>query len=556
MLLEFLPQAADATDYLAIGKLCAETGNCYNELRPVGVVLWFSIPYRLGFPPSTLIFAHWILLLVSWLLSVKACRQLLPGNLQSSPVSDRVVSPLLAGFLLLVHVIFLWPVMFNSLSDAPAATLMLVGLWLLVLSRRNCRVPLLFFAAICFGIVTSFRIYYLYIVLMLLVFYFLLWSADDRQGKWSEVVLLLALLPAVGQYWATWKHTNHISYISHQSASTWQTSLLNSPAIGYDTVVPLYPLGVYTDCSRAAGGLRIAMEKRDYAGLACIFYHRVKFYFSSYMPYTYIAAPENYKDNLLRNGERPWSKLMWNHMNIRVTPDAVMSPDGIHKAASIHPITAGVDITALVTWFWILKPESYTASMWLWAPQPLVIHVGIVEWGNVIPTPTSFSECKLSAVPQRCVLSVNLTKTDVTYALMIGKISKDMPASFGVTGEESFYAWGVQVIKGAAAGEYLPDPRLEEHRLWSSALFIANIFMLVSSVLFLFRKNCLLDRTRLPLLLCPMAIFILGIITVPEQRFIIVTMIVGWCVAITCWLSFLLRWLGNIRVNPVYTESG
>jgi hypothetical protein len=541
MLPDFLPQTTDAVDYLAFGKACAEWGECYNNLRPVGVVWWFSIPFRLGVPPSTLILAHWCLLIVSWFLSVLACRQLLPASSLSNPVTNRLASLALAGFSLLAHVMFLWPVMFNSLSDAPAATLMLSGLWLLVLSRHSYQLPLLFFAAVFLGIATSFRLFYLYIVFGLLVIYFLLWAAS-RQRKWGELVLLLALLPAVAQYWATWKHAGYVSYIAKDSVSTWQTALLNSPAVGYDTVVPVSPLGVYTDCSRTAGGLITVVEKRDFSGLACFFYHRSRFYLSSYLPYTYIPAPENFKDNLLSHGERPWFKLFWLGLGVGVKEGAVLSPDGIHSAAIIQPTSAGADVAALLSWFRITEPGRYTASMWLWAPKPVTVNVGVIEWDTNITAHSSYRECMLTTVPQRCTLSFDLAKTDAAYALMIGKISKNIPSLYGATGKELFYAWGMQLVSGDVPGEYMPDPRLDERRLWSTPLFVANVVMLLSCIIFLCRKDCLFDRTRLPLLWCMATVFVLGIITVPEQRFVIVTMIIGWCVAITGWMSLVLGW--------------
>lgn len=542
MLPDFLPQTTDAVDYLAFGKVCAQLGECYNPLRPVGVVWWFSIPFRLGLPPATLILAHWLMLLISWVLSVLACRQLLPVGSLSNPLTSKITTAVLAGFSLLAHAMFLWPVMFNSLSDAPAAALMLSGVWLLVLSRHSrYQVPVLLLAAVFLGVTPSLRLYYLYIVLGLLVVYFLLW-ATNRQRKWGELVLLLVLLPVFGQYWATWKHTGYVSYITKDAGSAWQSALFKSPAVGYDTAVPTFPLGVYTDCSRTAGDLTTVVEKRDYYGLACFFYHRSRFYLSSYLPYTYIAAPANFMDNLISHGERPWSKMYWVGVGVDVNEADMLSPDGVHPAAIVRPNSAGVgaDVAALTSWFWIAEPGSYTASMWLWAPQPVAVNVGITEWDTDITSPSSYRECILTTVPQRCVLSFDLAKTDATYALMIGKISKDIPSLYGSTGKESFYAWGAQLVRGDKPGEYMPDPRLDERRLWSIPLFFANAAMLLSCIVFLCRKGCLFDRTRLPLLWCVVTVFVLGIITVPEQRFVIVTMIIGWCVAITAWMSLVL----------------
>ena len=59
--LTFWPQCSDALDYLDLGKQCAGGGACYDTLRPAVTVLWFSLPERLGLPPTALVWFHWVL---------------------------------------------------------------------------------------------------------------------------------------------------------------------------------------------------------------------------------------------------------------------------------------------------------------------------------------------------------------------------------------------------------------------------------------------------------------------------------------------------------------
>ena len=72
MALEFLPQCCDAHQYLDFAQVCVTTGQCYQDLRPMGAQYWFSWPARLGLPTESLIVAHGVLLAVSVLLSVAA----------------------------------------------------------------------------------------------------------------------------------------------------------------------------------------------------------------------------------------------------------------------------------------------------------------------------------------------------------------------------------------------------------------------------------------------------------------------------------------------------
>jgi len=66
-LVEFTPQCCDAS-ILELGQNCAQD-HCYDGLRPMGAMFWFSLPSRLGLPPRSFILAHYLLLAISVFLS-------------------------------------------------------------------------------------------------------------------------------------------------------------------------------------------------------------------------------------------------------------------------------------------------------------------------------------------------------------------------------------------------------------------------------------------------------------------------------------------------------
>ena len=65
-MLGFAPQCCDAFDYLTLGEQYAthEVG-IWNNARPIGAQVYFSIPFRLGVPPELIVAQNLALMALS-----------------------------------------------------------------------------------------------------------------------------------------------------------------------------------------------------------------------------------------------------------------------------------------------------------------------------------------------------------------------------------------------------------------------------------------------------------------------------------------------------------
>src|SRR5207247_7339821 len=134
MPLHFAPQCCDAVGYLERGHRCFAEGRCWDSLRPLGMILYASLPYRLGLPEESLIYFNLGLVLISVILAARFISAVWP-------TTGTVLGFMRYPIALIPHVAFLWAACFNSLSDAPAAALALSGLWLTCLTIVERRGP-------------------------------------------------------------------------------------------------------------------------------------------------------------------------------------------------------------------------------------------------------------------------------------------------------------------------------------------------------------------------------------------------------------------------------
>jgi len=241
--LQFLPQCCDANTYLRLGQACAETGQCYDEQRPMGAVYWFSLPFRFGYPASIwLISAHLLLAAISIVLSVNALRKFF--QLHRTEFHKQILSCLLILIISLVsHAVFLYPTIQVSLSDAPASLLALIAIWLLLInttdnsSTHTARRLLTYtFAALCLGLAVWIRLLYLYPTLFVLFVWFCIWLRNKKRDR-IEIVLLIALLPISAQVFATWYRSGSISYLDPQMTEKLLVEHRDNKSIGYDMVL-------------------------------------------------------------------------------------------------------------------------------------------------------------------------------------------------------------------------------------------------------------------------------------------------------------------------------
>lgn len=282
-MLELLPQCCDAGQYLDLGRICATTGQCWQEYRPGGTIYWFSIPYRMGWPLSSLVWMNLGVMMLSCLLAPLAL--LRDWAALSRPAAClRYVMLLIAAIL--VHGFFFYPVLFNSLADLPGTALVLIGIWLLLLACRHQALTLFAVAGLCLGLGVWLRAYYLYPVSIALASYALCW-VFQRQRGWKDAGLLLVLLPVALQFQATHTATGQWGFLDPASTSSWEGVHFSSNFSSYDTILPRSFHYDIPACSKNAS-LRTHLENKSLAGLACLFGARTYFYLGSYAPKTYL----------------------------------------------------------------------------------------------------------------------------------------------------------------------------------------------------------------------------------------------------------------------------
>src|SRR2546426_6068751 len=188
MIPQFAPQCCDATGYLELGHRCFAEGRCWDGLRPLGMILYASLPDRLGLPQESLIYFNLGLVLVSVLLAARFIRAVWPAT-------GTVLGFMRYPIALVPHVAFLWAVCFNSLSDAPAAAFALSGLWLTCITIVERRGPVLASASgLLLGLSAFMRLSYLYPVLLFGAVYAAIAVYRGRVPAVSAMALLAALL--------------------------------------------------------------------------------------------------------------------------------------------------------------------------------------------------------------------------------------------------------------------------------------------------------------------------------------------------------------------------
>jgi len=283
-MLELSAQCCDAGNYLDLGRLCADVGQCWHAFRPGGTIYWFSIPYRLGLDPGILVGMNIALMLLSTILAPIALRNLRPST--PSPLKGRILV-LLFALSLLLHVILFYPILFNSLIDGPAAACGLTGLWLLLMSKHRHSLLLTALAGIFLGVCVWMRAFYLYPLAIALTGYLLCWLLS-RERKWRDLLLLFALLPIFIQFYATHKEKGYWSFLDRDSTDMWTTGHLLNNFKSYDTILSNNFAFTIGYCGNEYTSLRDTLVNRDVLGILCFMGERSHFYLGSYAPKTYL----------------------------------------------------------------------------------------------------------------------------------------------------------------------------------------------------------------------------------------------------------------------------
>ena len=311
MNVQFAPQCCDAAGYLELGQRCYAEGRCWDGLRPLGMTLYASLPYRLGLPEESLIYFNLGIALVSVIIAARFIRTVWP-------TTGTVLSFMRYLIALVPHVAFLWAMCFNSLSDAPAAALALSGLWLTcitIVERRGLVAASA--SGLLLGLSVFMRTFYLYPVLLFAAVYAAI-AVYRKVAAVSAMALVVALLtPLSLQVASTFAHTGTWSYLDSW-VNQWYMGPrhLTSTLYGYDTIVPPWRgpdltrspsspdlITLYDgwaagydarSCFKGRTGLLPALRDGDLAGALCMLVKRQSFYFGSYamLGVVYLPSPD------------------------------------------------------------------------------------------------------------------------------------------------------------------------------------------------------------------------------------------------------------------------
>jgi len=320
--LEFSPQCCDADAYAGRGYQCAlGFSGCYSPIRPMGIVLWYSLHYRVGLPLVSYLYINLLLLLFSSVLLGVAFSRLLPRRLRVEQPAIGAIAPSLSS--LTAHLVFFWPTMFNTLSDTPAGLWALLGIGALLNLGAKTEFYYVLLAALALGFAAWMRAFYLYPLYGALAVFLILWLKPQNR-EYRSLLVLLALSPVAVQHWVTYSRTGEASYLDHRKEADWATRHLTSKAKGYDTLlygtpppksVPLEAIlakkGHYgeapnhpqfdnrirvnayywpSNCSSKELGLLDAWRKGEIKVAACLVFARLDFYLRSYSPRSYLLG--------------------------------------------------------------------------------------------------------------------------------------------------------------------------------------------------------------------------------------------------------------------------
>lgn len=274
------PQCCDANDYVLLGKACSEhLLSCWHGMRPMGSLLYFSLPFRLGLGAEWMIGLNALLVAASIALGLLALRSLLPSPTRLSLI-------VLATVLLFTHSWFAGALIRNTLSDLPAGGSALIAIWTLILAASTRRRPLYAASGLALGLSAMIRAFYLYpalacasVALPILAF---------RRSSRVEALLFASAfaLPILLQLSATHHFTGHWAFIDPAATAYGEELHFRTVTYGYDTVLPMR--GVRYDalqCFRTSQGMLDAIAKHAWSEVRCLVGYREWFYFGSYTPW-------------------------------------------------------------------------------------------------------------------------------------------------------------------------------------------------------------------------------------------------------------------------------
>lgn len=534
-LFEIAPQCCDANGYLALGNQCAQGGMCYGELRPMGDYYWFSVPVRLGWPDSSLIIANILLIALSIFFSTLAVGKLLHVE------KRRLLCYL--GILptsLIIHSYYFYPTVFHSLSDAPAAAMLLCGVSLLIIQFFS-RPPKvlgalrLLFAGSFLGFSVWLRAFYLYPVLGLLFVYAISWLLSSKR-QFIHLFVFSALVPLAIQYQTMFGVYGKYSFIKPALSDSWTATHLNSVITGYDTLV--YNSGYQWRpryCS-ASYGILDSLTKGNAASFFCVLGERLYFYLGTYQSQTYVLPSlKNYLSQREEHGIGD-PKSYWSLNNLDWVSDESTGLEKKEKFDKLIVKVPKLNGSGSVSTVLELKGDmSYTFSVWAWSPLEKTINLAIVDAANghlLVSRPVA-----LTSVAQRYSVTGKTQKAG-RYVFYIGDVpEKDLPITFGEAYGDFLFVAKPQVEEGVETRAYVAEEKVnpDDVRRWSWSLLCLNAAMLLLCLYVMVKNRAfwLQTGTGLGIVVLFLVMGVESISIIPEQRFAIAWMVFLWVIALS-----------------------
>lgn len=532
-LLLFEAQCCDALEYLAMGQRCAtDDASCYDSLRPVGVLYWFSLPYRLGIAPEWLIVLHGILLLLSSGLGALALARL-AGRRPGWP---------LAVFSLLVHLAWFFPMWRVALSDMPASLLALIGIWLLLLAQGRRLLVLAAAGALCLGLACLLRTFFLYPLFGAVALWSLV-ALATRQLRPTLPAIALALLPVFYQYSQVWQASGQWSFLDPHWSAHWSARHLQDNASGYDTVsTSPYRWHVFT-CDSPPPDLLTNLRQRDLPATACLVLSRLQFYLGSYS--ARVFAYGEHDDLLVSPGNPAMTSALgsWQQDNVLKIeePDPAMATQASDSLARYCLQHGELDL--------LCRSASNSSGMLVLQTAP-GFRTGTLQ--QIVRVPRVGQPHTASAMvwsPQAVPVTLSLEEPNGTMLASTRLEASSTPALATVTATPG--RSGLLVMKLRFASEsvtlVIAAPRLEQGQVadwpeqttltpaairhWSPWLLTTNSLVIAAAGLTVWRRRRQWQAPQWSALAFIALASGLSVVVVPEQRFFVAPLVFCWLLA-------------------------
>ncbi|HQQ73951.1 MAG TPA: hypothetical protein PK031_02250 [Pseudomonadales bacterium] len=530
---EFFVQCCDASNYLDLGNACASANNCYGELRPGGAYYWFSWPVRLGLSSDALIYANFLLLLLSAFL---AAGTLLLINRRAKQPGDELpkwMPLILCTASIAIHLVFFWPTIFTSLSDPPATLFLLNGFWLLLIACLKSSSKKIFFlitGSLCLGLSAWIRAFYFYPLLAGIAICCIAILIYPRRN-FVYALILCALIPPGFQFANTYAQSGKWSYFNTQETSNLTSMHLTSMFIGYDTLLPASSYFSQPQYCQIRSGILASLQEKDYSSLLCLMSHRIGFYLATYRSSTFIyptihnrLAPESI--------ENIGSNNAWENHYLAIQANVTADPFGGITAEKLMPephVSEGPFTSQHVA---LHGNTDYTFSIWLWSDKPINLQLLLKQYSS--DTVISSAIITLTQQPQRFHIT-GKTLGFGEYSASIETLPSGKTVSLHPSAADAFYAWGAQLEEGAAMTEYAGIEPLEGNdiRGWHLWLLLVNGVALTLALLYIirFRQIWLYEPAGLAVTAIAGAVFAEALIIIPEQRFCAAFIVLIWLLA-------------------------